>query len=130
MSHSAIMGERDTMSKIHALQMTSHGHFNTHIHFTVPAGNNSAGVAWKDAALRAGVTGGEPYDTGDAVEMASIVAGDIVELRTTITVDPTGMEPGDITAAVDRAADAAIAAWITEQQAALQYYGYTQGTVS
>ena len=118
------------MSKVHVLSMTSHGHFRTVLHFLAPAGDNSAGIAWQDAALRAGVTGGEPYDSGDAVEMASVAAGDVVELQVTLTVNPDGLSGAQITAAVDAAADTHIAAWISQQQAALKYYGYTQGSVS
>lgn len=118
------------MAKVHVLNMTLHGHFAALVHFLAPTGNNSAGVTWKAAALAAGATGGEAYDTEDATEMASVVAGDTVELRATLTVDPTGMTGPEITAAVDLAADAEKAKWITAQQAALKYYGYTQGTVS
>lgn len=118
------------MAKVHVLPMTPHGHFNVLVHFNAPSGDNSVGVAWKTAALAAGVTGNEAHSTISDPEKALIEAGDIVELRTTITVNPENVSGQDLVDAVDAAAEVKKAAWITEQQVALQYYGYSQGTVS
>lgn len=118
------------MAKVHVLTMDSHGHFNALVHFLTPSGTNSAGVTWKAAAIGAGVIGNEAHPMAAEAEKPSILAGDIVELQRIITVDPTGKTIPQITALVDAAAERAKALWITEQQVALGYCGYTQGTVS
>lgn len=118
------------MAKVHVLQMSSHGHFRVLVHFLPPTTTNSGGMTWKAAALAAGVTGGEAYDTGDAAEILLVEAGDVVELNATLTVDPTKVSGQPLVDAVDAAADAEKAKWLAAQQAALDWYGYTQGTVS
>lgn len=118
------------MAKVHVLQMTSHGQFEALVHFNVPSGDNTVGTSWKDAALAAEIIGNVAHPQADPGEVASIEAGDIVELQVVLAVDPTELSGAELTAAVNRRAEAAKAAWVTAQQVALQYYGYTQGTVS
>lgn len=118
------------MAKVHVLQMTAQGHFDALVHFNMPAGNNSAGVSWKAAALAAGLVGNTAHSQADEDEKAAILAGDRVELRIVLSVNPTGKSVPELVALVDKDAEAAKAAWIAEQQKALKYWGYKQGTVS
>jgi hypothetical protein len=118
------------MAKVHVLGMTSHGHFNCLVHFNAPAGSNSASVTWKAAAIAAGTIGNAAHPQADAGEVADIAAGNIVELQVVLAVDPEGRTAQEITDMVDDRADAEIAKWTTDQQAALNYWGYSQGVVS
>lgn len=119
------------MAKVHVLSMTDNGHFDALVHFKTSDwsldGNNAAGISWKAAALAAGVIGNEAHAAADEAEKAPILAGDIVEIQTTIRVNPEGLSSPQVTAAVNAEADAAKASWIVEQAARLKYYGYKQG---
>jgi hypothetical protein len=99
------------------------------VHFLPTAGNNAVGVAWKAAALKAGLSGGAPSPWGDPAEAAAIVAGDTIEITLSVEVGTTGslaVQRATIQDAVDRA----IAARKTEWAIALQYAGYGEGTVT
>ena len=117
------------MAAIHVIDQIALGQWNVLLHFTTPSGNNSAGVSWKAAGLAVGALGGTPSPHGNPDEAAAIEAGDIVELKTSIPLDPTKATIAQLQASLDALALQEKTSWIKEMQATLRYYGYKRGTV-
>ena len=107
------------MAKIHILNAVQGGYSGL-VHFNTPAGNNSAGVSWKDAGLAAGLLGGE---SPIAAEAAAVLAGDLVEIGVTFRCAATN-------AVLEEVANKEIADWIAKALVQLKWYGYSTGTVS
>ena len=79
--------------------------------------------------MKAGATGGAASPWADAGEVAGILAGDIIEVRTEVSLDraePLAAQKVVVQAHVDRA----IAAKKTEWADTLKFAGYGEGTVS
>ena len=115
------------MAQWHVAELTPSG-LNIVVHFLVPAGNNSAGVAWKSAALKAGYIGKAASGWADANEVAAIAAGDTAEVTLLATID--GSKPlKQQAAAVQAQVMAHIAKIKAEWQATLALAGYGTGTV-
>ena len=117
------------MAKIHVLANEA-GKYEVIIHFNTPAGNNSAGVSWKEAAIADGAITQTAHALSDAGDVADIEAGDIIEIGASLKVNPEGMDGAAIVAGLDALADVKIANWIANNSARLKYYGYSQGVVS
>ena len=102
------------------------------LHFTVPAGNNTAGIAWVTALLNSSLskTTVLPDGTGSggsisAAEKATLANGTVYEI-----VDSVDLPPGMNTAQANAFLDAVHASRQTEVFALLQrqlaYFGYTR----
>lgn len=114
------------MSKIHILK-GNNKEYRAVLHFATPSGSNSAGKSWKDCALEGGI-GATILPEGDgvgqitAVEKASIVAGDVIEISDSILV-----ESGDASvASLNEMANKLIDSTKESMQIKYKYYGYTQ----
>lgn len=119
------------MSNIHVLERTN-GLYRMAFHIAVPAGNNSAGLAWQSVLLKSGVGGTTILVDGDGTgtdggistaEKASIAAGSVYEIVD--SVDIQGLSGAALLTFVD----ARFAVRQTEAQvllsARLQWYGRT-----
>ncbi len=116
------------MSKIHILTRQADG-YEVIVHTPVPVGNNEDGHTWKEVLLKAGVSGVSSLTVGTGVgettqaEMDDILAGDVIEFRTTIRAESSGATPSSIDAMVDAA--------IVDRKKLLahqyKFYGYEQG---
>ena len=75
------------MSKIHVLESGADGYTRFVVHVTTPDGVNSAKMAWKDVFMNAGISGKTVLTVGtgpgqiDAIENASVEAGDLIEFE-------------------------------------------------
>lgn len=113
------------MSKIHILESDGNFGYKIAIHFSIPAGNNSVGMSWKECGLSNGQLGTTILEVGTTpsnitqAEYDSIIAGDIVEIIETVKV---GVTPTN--AAVNALADIRINAWQTRMVQVLKYYGH------
>lgn len=119
------------MAAINVLEINPNGMADVVIHFTVPVGNNSAGVTWKLAALNSGWSGKTKMATGtgpgqiSSADAALVASGDLIEIVVPIPAyDGSGaiITSGKLTTI----ATAAQNDWLARAQAALKYYGYTQ----
>lgn len=114
------------MSKIHVLE-TIHGIANVVLHTNTPAGNNSVGIAWKEAGLNSGKLGTTMLTEGTGAgqittaEKAQVESGDVIEI-----VDSIHVESGGATAdSIDELAGPIINEYEAELQRKLNYFGYT-----
>ncbi len=127
--------------KVHVLEQSGPRAFHCVLHALIPAGNNSAGVAWKAAAIGAKVSGPDHIDTGKAsvlsigtggagqitqAEYDQLVAGDVIEFDVTLELE----SGGTTSAQVNALASQAIAERQTDLAAKLKWFGHAQGTVS
>ena len=116
------------MSKIHVLE-TNAGEARVVLHSAMPAGNNSVGVSWKDAALNSGQQGTTVLMEGTGAgqittaELADVTAGDVLEVAGTIPVD----SGGGTAASINEMADLIINSYKGTMQVVLKYFGYTAG---
>lgn len=111
------------MSKAHILTGNNAGGYNAAVHFTVPLGNNSAGVSWKQTMITDGQNISVlivPAIT--QVELDSIIAGDTVEFVTVIDRYESG---GGSDISVEEIVDLAILNKKKELQRRYKYYGKT-----
>jgi hypothetical protein len=114
------------MSKIHALQGDNAGCYQVVLHMAIPTGNNPVAVSWKNAWIGAGlnvssmISGASPGQI-TAVELASIISGDVME---TMGVIPIAVVNQGVVA-VDAFADALIAGFTATMKGKLAYYGWT-----
>jgi hypothetical protein len=87
------------MAAIHVLDhQPGTAEYRVAVHWSVPAGNNSAGTPWKTALLNSRLAGTTVLKDGDgtagtisAAEKASIVAGDVVETVDTVRIDSVAL---------------------------------------
>ena len=99
------------MSALHILEADTAGNYRVAIHTAVPAGNNTAGVKWKAAALAAGRTGTTELTEGtgpgqiSTAEKAAILSGDVAEIVVRIPIDSTSWTAAKITAQVKTITD-------------------------
>lgn len=114
--------------KVHILESPKTAQYNAVTHFPTPAGDNSAGMAWKDILL-AVAPNLEPR-AGDEAEKAAIIAGDVIEVAFVIELEPSEVQPGALRASVDDLADKARAGWQPEMQRRYAYYSYAQDEVT
>lgn len=113
--------------KIHVLSADDENNFTIVIHTPVSVGNNAVGVSWKNAGLASGKIGSTMLTEGSngwqvsTAEKASIIAGDVLEIITSIKVGS-----GGVTLTVLNAiADIKIAESIAMLSRQLKYFGYT-----
>jgi hypothetical protein len=115
------------MSALHILDQDN-GQFRCVAHQPVPAGSNTAGVAWKNVILGAGLNvtsmteGALPGQISTA-EKAQIVAGDVVEAAFTIPLHSGGTS----NAQIDAYALAEFANWRYAMQLKYAYFGKVRG---
>lgn len=113
------------MSKIHILESDNGWSYKVGIHFAVPPGNNSAGYSWKLCGLESGAAGVTALEVGTGPsnitqeEYDSIIAGDIIEIITSIS---SGRNPTN--AAVESLCDIAMDEWKADASRILKYYGH------
>jgi hypothetical protein len=118
------------MSNVHVLAR-SDGLYTMAFHIPIPAGNNSAGLAWSAVLIKSGVGGttvipdGTGTDGGiSSTEKAALAAGTLFEVVD--QVDIGGLSGAPLAAFID----ARFAARTTEAQARLsaqlQWYGQTR----
>lgn len=116
------------MSKIHVLESDGGGNYRIIIHVAVPAGNNSAGVSWKNCVLATRVGGSTSLPVGAGpgeitqTEKDSITSGDVIEISTVIKAESGGATPESLERMVDQEA----LSYKQELMARLKYYGYTK----
>ena len=119
------------MAKIHILT-ASQGLYDLVIHVATPAGNNSAGISWKNVIIGAGrnttrLTEGNGAGQITTVEKASIIAGDLIEIATSVPAESGGTTAQQLTAGLDLLATARISEALALFQKQYKYFGYTQG---
>ena len=114
--------------KIFILESDNANSYKVAIHFTTPAGNNTAGMSWKACALRSGSigttilnVGTEPGDISQA-EHDSIISGDTIEIIRSIN---PGLDPSN-TSVVD-ACNVCVAEYHADMARILKYYGHVIG---
>ena len=117
------------MARIHILDSPERGKWNSVVHFTVPAGSNEVGIAWKTILLEH-YPNAEPRAFSSPEERDAIIAGDIVEIDMTVLVEPAELTGAELQAALESMAAHRIAQWLHEPQRRYQYWGYSQGEVS
>lgn len=116
------------MSSVHVLDGDGHS-YRVVAHFAMPAGNNSAGVAWKAAALAAGLTGTTVLPTGngpgqiDSAELAQVQAGDVAEIVVSVLPESGGTNNATRQATVSAQIAVAVADAQADWQRRLRYYG-------
>lgn len=116
------------MSKIHVLE-TDHREAKVVLHTATPAGNNSVGIAWKEAGLNSGKLGTTMLTEGTGAgqiltaEKAQVESGDVIEIVSSIHVESGGAT----SASINEMADQIITKHEAELQVILNYYGYTAG---
>jgi hypothetical protein len=126
------------MSDIHIITGDEGGQWQAVMHLPVPAGNNSAGVAWSAAILNSGiglldsgrrtalVVGIGTNGTITAAEEAELNAGTLFEVVREFRVDTAG----NTNPLRNAALDLLYAATLADQQAALakrlKWFGYTR----
>lgn len=117
------------MSKIHVLEAAGDRQYKVIIHVPVPTGNNAVGMSWKSVLLASGKSGTSQLTVGtgpgqiSSAENAQIVAGDVIELSTTILAESGGAGQ----ASIDAMVDAAIAENTASIASQYKYYGHTIG---
>ncbi len=99
------------MADIHVMSNVGYSRYRCVLHDSVPSGNNRAGFPWKDVLLNAGVTGTSSMTVGTGagqitqMEYDSVVAGDLLELVTTLNsqgaADPTSVLTKNAVRAMD-----------------------------
>jgi hypothetical protein len=102
------------MSVLHVLDQTN-GIYRCVVHRPTPAGNNSAGVSWRDVIKAAGLNattlaeGTLPGQITTA-EKDQVIAGDVFEVALSIALRAGGSENAQIDAAALAAHQQAVAA--------------------
>ena len=115
------------MSALHILDQDN-GQFRCVAHQPVPAGSNTAGVAWKNVILGAGlnvtsmIEGALPGQISTA-EKAQIVAGDVAEAAFTVPLHSGGTSNAEIDAWALRE----FAEWKNKMQLKYAYFGKVRG---
>ena len=115
------------MSALHILDQDN-GQFRCVAHQPVPAGSNTAGVAWKNIILGAGlnvtsmIEGVFPGQISSA-EKAQIVAGDVVEAAFMVPLHAGGTT----NAQIDAVALAEFVNWRNAMQLKYAYFGKVRG---
>jgi hypothetical protein len=115
------------MAKIHVLDSDGNGVYRVVLHTPVAGGNNSAGHAWTDVVVAAGLnTSILPEGTGigeiSTAELADITAGNVLEIVSSINAESGGATAGSLTALANQ-----IIADRTAQLAQkYKFFGYTQ----
>lgn len=88
------------MADMHILTANNNGQFRVVMHFPVPSGNNSAGVAWVDAVVNSGFGGtttlpdgdgtGGTVDTAPGGEKDDIESGAVFEHAAGFPIESSG----------------------------------------
>jgi hypothetical protein len=118
------------MAKIHIMEQQGSDDYRVILHFPCPSGSNSAAKTWKSVMLTCGRMGSTSMVEGTgpgqitAAEKATIVAGDIVELHTSIRAMSSG---GGSAAVVEGMADILINECKAEIACIYKWYGLTIG---
>lgn len=112
--------------KIHALTCDNSGNCQVVLHTPIPSGNNAVGQSWKSVWMAAGrnvssLVEGIGLGQIGAAELASVVAGDVMEIADTIPI--TVVAGG--AAAVNAMGDVLIASAKATFQQQLNYFGWT-----
>lgn len=99
-------------------------------HIATPAGNNSAGISWKNIVLGAGLnktvmTEGSGAGQITTVEKNSIISGDLLEIVLNFKV-PSGTGPQK-SAALDAVFAKMASQYLSDLQYQYQYFGLTRG---
>jgi len=118
------------MAKIHILRGTGDNRYQAIIHSPVPAGANTAGVAWSAALVAAGLNtsvltvGTGPGQTTQA-EMDEILAGTVMEVSAVWESNPA-WSAAQRNADLDQRATQAVAEAQSNLAAQLRLYGATR----
>lgn len=124
-------------NEIHVLAADNNGNYRVVIHTAMPAGNNSAGVSWKECWLESNksiledgtissvtsrlIEGTAPGNISTA-ELADVKAGDVIELSGTIKLETGGASPISLAEMVQALIDDVKAV----MQVKLKFFGYIQ----
>lgn len=94
------------MADMHVLTGNG-GTYRVALHFAVPAGNNSAGIAWSDALVNSGIGGTTELPDGDgtggtigATEKAAVQAGTIFERIPELRIESSGTSGAKVQSAL------------------------------
>lgn len=100
---------------------------NTVFHIPIPIGDNTVGVAWRDA-LVAHKGGADAITSGlldiSAADMAALKAGELLERVSTVRFSSLFLTDAERLAEIRAAYTVAQTDTFAELQAKLQYYGY------
>ena len=117
------------MSKIHAFENFA-GNVQVVLHTAMPAGSNSVGVSWKNAAINSGIQGTTVMVEGTGAgqiataEKTSVLAGDVIEISGKTIPYASG---GGGLPSVNEMADLLINEYKADLQLKLQYFGFKTG---
>ncbi len=127
---SAVRKKKKHMSNIHRMERVASTKWRCVFHIAVPAGNNSAGVAWASVIKNSGQYGttrlldgdGSGTDGGIATaEKASITGGTVVEYE--LVVDTQGLSGAALQTLVNAHYNAAVTEIQAKVLAALGQFG-------
>lgn len=117
------------MTKLHILDALGGHRYRAVAHYAAPAGNNAAGVSWKNAIVGAklnvsSLAEGSGAGQINTAELADVVTGDVVEAAFVMQDDPAlgGAARIALAAAL---ADKAIAEHQAHLARQLRYFGFT-----
>ena len=116
--------------KIHVLEKNDSG-YRVVVHKSTAAGNNSAGISWKNVLLGAGLnTTRMPEGTSagqiSTLEKSQILAGDVVEMEFTVLAESGGTSAVQLQAALTLLVDQQVSMYFAAFQRRYKYFGYTQ----
>ena len=118
------------MSDVHVL--TGEGNSSTLVfHIPVPILNNAVGIPYRTALANSGLGGTTTMSEGtgagqiSTAEKAQIEAGEIYELVTFFPVESGGSTPAQLRASIRKWYQQLAGQTLTELQARLRYFGYT-----
>ncbi len=124
------------MANLHVLTVSG-PEFNVVAHIPIPATNNSAGLSWRTALLRSGVSkgvsvlpdGDGTLGTIDATEKANIASGAVYEVVTPIKPSSASADTATINDTTYMAAQYTIIKnqTLSDLQIALKWFGKTGG---
>lgn len=111
------------MATVHFLEQ-SNGVVHVVVHQAVPSGSNAAGVTWKNVILGAGLntskmTTGTLGGQITSTELATITAGDVVEIDLRVPIFSGGSTAGQINALITQAVNN----WKADFQGKYNYFG-------
>lgn len=115
------------MSRIHVLEESGVNTYRIVVHAPVPAGNNSAGVAWSTALSNSGIAGTQmtvgngPGQISQA-ESNDVNGGTVIEATFSFTDDPN-LSAAERNARLDFEATKLVAETQVELQRRLKYFG-------
>lgn len=115
------------MSKAHILTSDGRGQYTAVVHVPVPAGNNSAGKAWKTVLLKSGESGATELSVGTGPsditqsEKNDITVGDVLEFRISVRVESGGAT----VASVEQMVNSAIVDKKAQLVSQYKYFGFT-----